>query len=146
MPFLSLNYFVGCLCLAGQNILEGMSRNKIVLFVSAIGMWGICIPLFFYLTFHCPYFLEHGQLQGAWTANAASELFKSVVIWIVIFRSDLKKLSKEARERSEAEKVDVKEEKDSTENSTCIINQPPLSPNFPTLQSPISNITKSGIK
>jgi len=135
MPFLSLNYFVGCLCLGGQNILEGMSRNKIVFFVSAIGMWCICIPLFFYLTFHCPYFLEHGQLQGAWTANAASELFKSVVVWITIFRSDLKKLSKQARKRSEAD-IDVKEENDSTEYITDFINQPTLSPNYPTLQSP----------
>jgi len=136
MPFLSLNYFVGCLGLAGQNVLEGMSRNKVVFFVSATGMWAICIPLFFYLTFHCPYFLEHGQLQGAWTANAVSELFKCVAIWITIFRSDLEKLSMEARERSEAEKVDVKEEKDTADNIEDIITQSILSPRYPTLQSP----------
>lgn len=38
MPFMCLNYFLGCLSLAGQNILEGFSRNHAVMVVSAIGM------------------------------------------------------------------------------------------------------------
>jgi len=136
MPYLALNYFVGCFSLAGVNILEGMSRNKVLLIIATVGMWGICIPLFFYLTFYCPYFLKHGQLKGAWTANAASEVFKCVIIWFVIFRSDLEKLSKEAKERSEAEVCTVKEEKNYRVTSGGGQIGPAISTQNPALQSP----------
>lgn len=137
MPFLSLNYFIGCLGLAALNILEGMSRNKVILIVTTIGMWGICIPLFFYLTYYCQYFLDHGQLKGVWTANAVSELFKCVVLWVVIFRSDLEELSRQAKERSEVAKEDTKEDSESeSPTKTGQLRGLILSPGHPNLQSP----------
>jgi len=136
MPFLAINYFVGCLGLAGINILEGMSRNTVTLIITTIGMWGICIPLFFYLTYYCQYFLDHGQLKGVWTANAISELFKCVVLWVVIFRSDLAELSREAKKRSEALQEDTKEKELETPTQTGITARVILSPGKLTLQSP----------
>lgn len=97
----SFDYFFGCIELAGFNILEGLSRNAIASIISGFSMYAVQLPLVCYVVFWSDFFKL--KIVGVWYVILVVSILRAVLYWTMIYTSDFVKLSKEARERAEAE-------------------------------------------
>eukprot|EP00938_MAST-03A_sp_MAST-3A-sp1_P007280 g7280.t1 len=102
MYILVLNYSVSCISLCGVNVLEATGQTKALMFIQSFFTWFVQFPSAYLLSFHCSAWKDK-QLLGLWTGMLIGETSKAVAAWIVLYRSDWVQLSKDARERSEAE-------------------------------------------
>ena len=102
MYILVLNYSVSCISLCGVNVLEATGQTKALMLIQSFFTWFVQFPSAYLLSFHCSAWKDK-QLLGLWTGMLIGETSKAVAAWIVLYRSDWVTLSKDARERSEAE-------------------------------------------
>jgi MATE family multidrug resistance protein len=103
MHVMMADYFLGCIQLCAENILEGMCRNTIMAVISGVGTWLVFVPVTVYFGFHCPWF-AHSQIEGLWWASVVGCLFKAGLLWGVIWCTSWEEMARLAQERSEKDK------------------------------------------
>ncbi len=106
MWMLCFDYFLTCVQLCAENILEGMAVNTWVAVVQGIGSWALHVPLTVYLMLYCPAFASE-PATAFFLGSAVSGTFKGVAMWFMVAKIDWRKQSDLAIKRSEAEASEI---------------------------------------
>ena len=109
--FVCILYVIGGGGWCAMNILEAMSKNKIQSIINVLSSWFGYVPA-------CLYFLsgDNHKILGVtpvaciFFVGILVELFRTISLWIAVFRVDWEQCCIEAKTRNEDGKVEKKEE------------------------------------
>jgi MATE family multidrug resistance protein len=106
-----LDYVVTCAQFCAENVMEGMSMNTPAAVVQGVGTWLVHLPLTVYLMLFCPAFKTE-PATAFFLGSTVAGTVKAVVMWVIVIKTDWRKQSDLAIERSERGEGDDGEEEE----------------------------------
>jgi len=94
----SLHFFFDSQKILSNDILSGMSRNSIVMWINTFEMWLIRTPFMVYAVF-----ISEWEDKARWVlwSQVFSAVFAAISSWFFLYATDIEKLSDDARTRAE---------------------------------------------
>jgi len=95
---ISLHFFFDAQRILSNDILSGMSRNNVVMWINTLEIWIVRIPFMIYALYFSSW--EHKAKWILWS-QVASSMLAAAASWTFLVLTDMEKVALEARKRAE---------------------------------------------